>query len=92
MNKDLQIAKKTVQTEIQALKKLSLSFNRTSYFSNAVNMLSKMKGKCLHRRKQAIGTNNVYENLDDNITQKNTTCQNTIDNQYSHKLENPYTN
>ena len=47
MNKDLQIAKKTVQTEIQALKKLSLSFNRTSYFSNAVNMLSKMKGKCL---------------------------------------------
>ena len=47
MNKDLQIAKKTVQAEIQALKKLSLSFNRSSYFSNAVNILSKMKGKCL---------------------------------------------
>ena len=30
MNKDLQIAKKTIQTEIQALKKLSASFNRNS--------------------------------------------------------------
>ena len=47
MNKDLQIAKKTVQTEIQALKKLSSSFNRSSNFSKAVNLLSKMKGKCL---------------------------------------------
>ena len=47
MNKDLQIAKKTVQTEIQALKKLSSSFNRFSNFSKAVNLLSKMKGKCL---------------------------------------------
>jgi len=47
MNKDLQIAKKTVQTEIQALKKLSASFNNSSNFSKAVNLLSKMKGKCL---------------------------------------------
>ena len=47
MNKDLQIAKKTVQTEIQALKNLSSSFNSSSYFSKAVNLLSKMKGKCL---------------------------------------------
>ena len=47
MNKDLQIAKKTVRTEIQALKKLSSSFNRFSHFSKAVNLLSKMKGKCL---------------------------------------------
>ena len=47
MNKDLQIAKKIVQTEIQALKKLSSSFNRSSHFSIAVNLLSKMKGKCL---------------------------------------------
>ena len=47
MKKDLQIAKKTVQTEIQALKKLSLSFNQSSNFSKAVNCLSKMKGKCL---------------------------------------------
>ena len=47
MNKDLQIAKKTVQTEIQALKKLSSSFNSSSNFSKAVNLLSKMKGKCL---------------------------------------------
>ena len=47
MNKDLQIAKKTVQIEIQALKKLSSSFNHSSHFSKAVNLLSKMKGKCL---------------------------------------------
>ena len=47
MNKDLQIAKKTIQIEIQALKKLSSSFNRSSHFSKAVNLLSKMKGKCL---------------------------------------------
>ena len=47
MNKDLKIAKKTIQTEIQALKKLSASLNRSSQFSKAVNLLSKMKGKCL---------------------------------------------
>ena len=47
MNKDLKIAKKTVQTEIQALKKLLSNFNRSSNFSKAVNLLSKMKGKCL---------------------------------------------
>ena len=47
MNKDLQIAKKTVQIEIQALKKLSSSFNRSSHFSKAVNLLSKIKGKGL---------------------------------------------
>jgi len=47
MNKDLQIAKKTVETEILALKKLATSFNRSSQFSKAVNLLSKIKGKCL---------------------------------------------
>ena len=47
MNKDLQIAKKTVGTEINALKKLSGSFNRSSQFSKAVNLISKIKGKCL---------------------------------------------
>jgi len=47
MNKDLQIAKKTVQTEIQALKRLSSSFGRSSQFSKAVNLISKIKGKCL---------------------------------------------
>ncbi len=48
MNIDLKIAKKTVQTEIQALKKLLLSFSRSSTsFSKAVNLLSKMRGKCL---------------------------------------------
>ena len=47
MNKDLQIAKKTVQTEIQALKKLSASLGRSSHFSKAVNLIFKIKGKCL---------------------------------------------
>ena len=43
MNKDLQIAKKTVETEIQALKKLSSSFGNLSQFSKAVNLILKMK-------------------------------------------------
>ena len=47
MNKDLQIAKKTVQTEIQALQKLAASFDRSPHFSKAVNLISKIKGKCL---------------------------------------------
>jgi len=47
MNKDLQIAKKTVQTEIQALKKLLGCFGNLSQFSKAVNLISKMRGKCL---------------------------------------------
>ena len=47
MNKDLKIAKKTVQTEIQGLKRLSASFNNSSQFSKAVNLVSKVKGKCL---------------------------------------------
>jgi arabinose-5-phosphate isomerase len=47
MNKDLQIGKKTIQTEIEALKKLSSSFNNSSQFSKAVNLISKIKGKCL---------------------------------------------
>ena len=41
MNKDLQIAKKTVQIEIKALKKLSASFNNSSQFSKAVGLCSK---------------------------------------------------
>ena len=47
MNKDSQIAKKTVQTEIQALKKLLGCFGNLSQFSKAVNLISKMKGKCI---------------------------------------------
>jgi len=47
MNKDLQIGKETIQTEIKALKKLSSSFNNSSQFSKAVNLISKIKGKCL---------------------------------------------
>ena len=47
MNKDLQIAKKTVSTEIQALKKLSSSFGTSSQFSKAVSLISKLEGKCL---------------------------------------------
>ena len=45
MNKDLKIAKKTVNTEIQALKKLSKSFNNSSGFSKAVSLCSKTKNK-----------------------------------------------
>ena len=47
MNKDLQIGKTTIQTEIKALKKLSNTFNRFSQFSKAVSLISKIKGKCL---------------------------------------------
>jgi len=46
MNKDLNTAKKTIKTEIQALKKLYASFESSS-FSRAVNTISKIKGKCL---------------------------------------------
>ena len=47
MNKDIKIAKQTINTEIQALKKLLASFNRSSQFSKAVNLISKIRGKCL---------------------------------------------
>ena len=47
MNRDIQIAKQTIQTEIAALKKLSTSFNQSAEFSKAVNLITKMKGKCL---------------------------------------------
>ena len=47
MNQDLQIAKKTVQTEIDALKKLSLSLGRSNQFSKAVNLIYKTRGKVL---------------------------------------------
>ena len=47
MNKDLKIAKKTVNTEIEALKKLSKSFNNSSNFSRAVNVCSKTKNKII---------------------------------------------
>ena len=45
MNKDLQIAKKTIQTSINALKKLSSIFSRSSQFSKAVSLMSKTKNK-----------------------------------------------
>ena len=46
-NKDLKIGKETVQAEIKALKKLSAHFNISSQFPKAVNLISKIKGKCL---------------------------------------------
>ena len=55
MIKDLQIAKKTVQTEIQSLKKLLKSFNNSSQFSKAVNLISKVKGKVV-----VIGTGKSF--------------------------------
>ena len=45
MNIDLKIAKKTVETEITALKKLSSSFSSSSQFSKAVNLCVKTKNK-----------------------------------------------
>jgi len=47
MNKDLKIAKSTVETEIKALQKLSASFNSSSQFSKAVSLISKTRGKVL---------------------------------------------
>ena len=55
MNKDLQIAKKTVETEIKGLKKLLKSFNDSSQFSKAVNLISKVKGKVV-----VIGTGKSF--------------------------------
>ena len=47
MIKDLQIAQKTVRTEISALKKLLSSFKLSSQFSKAVNLISKIRGKVI---------------------------------------------
>jgi len=47
MNKDIISAKKTIEVEIQGLKKLYSSFKNSSQFSKAVNLLYKMKGKCI---------------------------------------------
>ena len=55
MNKDLQIAKNTIQTEINGLKKLYASFNRSNQFSKAVNLISKAKGKVV-----VIGTGKSF--------------------------------
>ncbi len=41
MNKDLQIAKKIIQTEIEGLKKLLKSLNHSSQFSKAVKTLTR---------------------------------------------------
>ena len=45
MNKDLKTAKKTIETEIQALKKLSFSLSKSSAFSKAVSLICKTKNK-----------------------------------------------
>ncbi len=55
MNRDLQIAKKTIQTEIKGLKKLLSSLNNSSQFSKAVNLISKAKGKVI-----VIGTGKSF--------------------------------
>ena len=55
MKKDLQVAKKTVQTEIEGLKKLLKSLNDLSQFSKAVNLISKAKGKVI-----VIGTGKSF--------------------------------
>ena len=45
MNKDINIARQTIQTEIKALKKLSASFGRSLQFSKAINLCYKTKNK-----------------------------------------------
>ncbi len=55
MNKDIRIAKKAVETEIKGLKKLLKSFNDSSQFSKAVNLISKAKGKIV-----VIGTGKSF--------------------------------
>ena len=59
MNKDLKIAKKTIKTEIQGLKKLLKSFNNSSQFSKAVNIIAKAKGKVV-----VIGTGKTHTVLE----------------------------
>ena len=44
MNKDIKVAKQTINKEIKALKKLLASFNRPSQFSKAVIFISKIRG------------------------------------------------
>ena len=41
MNRDIKEAKKTIQTGIEALKKLSNGLNQSSEFSKAVNLCRK---------------------------------------------------
>ena len=55
MNKDLKIAIKTIKTEIKGLKKLLKSFNSSSKFSKAVNIITKAKGKVV-----VIGTGKSF--------------------------------
>jgi len=55
MNRDLSIAKQTIETEIKGLKKLLKSFNNSSKFSKAVNLISKIKGKVI-----VIGTGKSF--------------------------------
>ena len=55
MNKDISIAKQTIGTEIKGLKKLLKSFNHSSKFSKAVNLISRVKGKVI-----VIGTGKSF--------------------------------
>ncbi len=55
MNKDIKIAKKTIQAEIEGLKKLLKGFNRSSQFSKAINLMGKAKGKVV-----VIGTGKSF--------------------------------
>ena len=55
MNKDISSARKTIQTEINGLKKLLKSFNHSSKFSKIVNLISQIKGKVV-----VIGSGKSY--------------------------------
>ena len=47
MNKDIRVAKQTIQTEIKGLQKLLKNFIHLVNFPKAVNLISKTKGKVI---------------------------------------------
>jgi len=55
MNKDIRVAKQTIQTEIKGLQKLLKNFNHLINFPKAVNLISKAKGKVI-----VIGTGKSF--------------------------------
>ena len=55
MNKDLQIAKQTIKTELTGLKKLYRYIGSSKQFSKAVNLITKAAGKVI-----TIGTGKSF--------------------------------
>ena len=55
MNKDIKIAKQTINTEIDGLKKLLKSFNKLPQFTKAISIIARAKGKVI-----VIGTGKSF--------------------------------